>query len=83
MTFALLLVLRRLPRPRTGLITLTFITLLPLGRLITEHFRDDPTRGWFFDRTLGPHLTNGQAASLALLGLAAVGWHRYFREGAP
>lgn len=77
--FVMLLALRRLPNRRRGLICLVFLTAFPLGRLVVEHFRDDPTRGWLIESWFGEAVSNGQGMALGVLAVAAVGWLRYYR----
>jgi phosphatidylglycerol:prolipoprotein diacylglycerol transferase len=65
-------------RPRRtfrGQILLTYMTIFPIFRFITDTFRGDPKRGYFLEETLGQTLSNPQAISILLLVVAGIGWY--------
>lgn len=65
-------------RPRRrfrGQIALTYFTIFPVFRFITDSFRGDPKRGYFLEETLGQTISNPQAISIVLLILAGIGWY--------
>ncbi len=65
-------------RPRRtfrGQVALTYLTIFPIFRFITDMFRGDPKRGYFLEDLLGQTLSNPQGISVLMLLGVSVAWY--------